>query len=92
MVWQLNPLTILCWKCWDNEWAIFDVGSGQTFQMDTLTAIILMMVEAAACNLPEIRARLGEELLIPNNHELSDAISGILQQLEGTGLIEVTSQ
>lgn len=60
--------------------------------MDTLTAVTLMMVEAAAGTLLQLLSRIGEELLIPNNHELSDAVSGILQQLADTGLIESTLQ
>ena len=88
MAWHLNVLASLHWRCWNNEWAVFDVGSGQTHQMDTLTAVTLMMLEASPVHLPELVSRVAEELLIPCDQELSTALSGALQGLVAAGLIE----
>lgn len=90
MAWHLNGLASLHWRCWDNEWAVFDVGSGQTHQMDTLTAVTLMMVEASPVHLPELASRVAEELLIPRDQELSTALSGVLERLVAAGLIETS--
>lgn len=89
MVWHLNALASLHWRCWDDEWAVFDVGSGQTHQMDTLTAVTLMMVEAVpVVDFPGLVSRVAEELLIPGSQALSDALSAILERLAAAGLIE----
>lgn len=91
MVWQLNALASLHWRCWDDEWAVFDVGSGQTHQMDTLTAVTLMMIEAAPeSDFSGLVSRVAEELLIPGNQALSDALSAVLARLAAAGLIEST--
>lgn len=92
MTWCLNGLTSLHWRCWDEEWAVFDVGSGQTHQMDTLTAVVLMTIEASSLDTSELMSRLAEELLIPHNQELLDTLNGILERLATAGLIESASQ
>lgn len=88
MAWHLNSLASLHWRCWNDEWAVFNVGSGQTHQMDTLTAVTLMMVEASPVDSSELVSRVAEELLIPGNQELSDVLNGILDRLATAGLIE----
>jgi PqqD family protein of HPr-rel-A system len=88
VAWRLNELASLHWRCWDNEWAVFDVGSGQTHHMDTLTAVTLLTVEAGAIDSFELQARVAEELLLPNDLELSTAVSGVLDRLVTAGLIE----
>lgn len=92
MAWHLNPLTSLHWRFWDDEWAVFDVGSGQTHQMDTLTAVVLMTVEVSSVDTSELMSRLVTDLLIPNNQEFSDTLNGILERLVTAGLIESALQ
>lgn len=89
-IWKLNSLASLYWRCWNDEWAVFDVGSGETHQMDTLSAATLMMLEAGAIDLSRLLKLLAEELLLPNSQELSIAVSDILRNLEIAGLIEST--
>ena len=81
----------LKWRCWNDEWAVFDVGSGQTHQMDTLTAATLMIVEAAPASTPELLLQVAGDFLIPSDSILSDLLSVILTRLETTGLIEAES-
>ena len=92
MAWQLNAMASLNWRCWNDEWAVFDLSSGQTHQMDTLTAVTLMMLEAAPANLCGLASRVSEELLIPGDQELSNVLTDILKRLEAAGLIEFASQ
>lgn len=91
VAWQLNPLVSLHWRCWDGEWVVFDVGSGMTHQMDTLTAVTLMMFEDAPAHLEELASSVAQELLIPNNQALADALDGVLGQLVTSGLVGFTS-
>lgn len=60
--------------------------------MNTLTAVTLMTLEGTASTLPELVSRIADELLIPSDKQLSDAVRGILEQLAATGLIESTLQ
>lgn len=91
MAWQLNELASLHWRCWSGEWAVFDVGSGQTHQMDTFTATTLMMLEAGPLDLPALGAQVADELQLPNNAELSSVLINTLEQLVSVGLIESTT-
>lgn len=92
MAWRLNSLASFHWRCWDDGWAVFDVGSGQTHQMDTLTAVVLMTVEVSSVDTSELVSRLVTDLLIPNNQEFSDTLNGILERLVTAGLIESALQ
>lgn len=88
MAWQLNELASLHWRCWNDEWAVFDVGSGRTHQLDTLTAVTLMTIEPAAINHFELASCIAQELIIPNKAELSNALNDVLERLVTAGLIE----
>lgn len=82
----------LSWRCWNDEWAVFDAGSGQTHQMDTLTAATLMIVEAAPASTFDLLSKIAEDFLVPNDSTLSDILMAILTRLETTGLIESVIQ
>lgn len=82
----------LKWRCWNDEWAVFDVGSGQTHQMDSLTAATLMVVEAAPARLVDLLSQVSEDFLIPSDGALPDVLAVILTRLEDTGLIESEPQ
>jgi len=88
VAWHLNTLASLHWRRWDDEWVVFDVGSGQTHQMDTLTAVTLMVVDGTPVPLAELGSRVAAELLIPSSQELFDALNGILHRLVTAGLLE----
>ncbi len=92
VVWHLNELASLHWRCWDGEWVVFDVGSGQTHQMDTLTAATLLTVEACAGDIDRLVSQIANHLAVPDDHELSNAVQGVLERLAATGLIESTLQ
>jgi PqqD family protein of HPr-rel-A system len=89
--WQLNGLVELHWRHWDNEWAVFDVGSGQTHQMDTLIAVTLMVIEAGAIDLPELIALVASELQLTNDSQLSIAITDVLKSLTDIGVLEASA-
>ena len=89
MTWSLNALaSSLHWRRWHDEWVVFDVGSGQTHQMDTLTAATLMMFESGPSDIPRLASQLADELSLPNNPELSTALTGIVERLVAAGLME----
>ena len=71
---------------------VFDVGSGQTHQMDTLTAATLLTLEASAGDIDQLVSRIANELTVPDGRELSNAVQGVLERLAATGLIESTLQ
>lgn len=88
MTWHINSLVQLHWRSWDGAWVVFDVGSGHTHHMNTLSAATLMVLEAGAADLSTLLVLLADELLLPNSQALSVAVTDILGNLETAGLIE----
>ena len=91
LVWNLNALASLHWQCWNNEWAVFDVGSGQTHQMDTLTATTLMMFESGPMDLAALSSQVTADLLIPSSAEINTVLMGTVDHLVAAGLLESVS-
>jgi len=85
---RLNPLMQLHWCQFGDDWVLFEALSGHTHQMDTLTAVTLMTLGRTSVQLPELVSQIAEELELPVNPELSNALSGILERLAAAGLIE----
>lgn len=81
----------LHWRRWDDEFVVFDVGSGQTHQLSPVTAATLMMLETASGDLAELSARVAGELLIAQDVQLTNAVSDALNGLQTVGLIEFVS-
>ena len=92
LIWRLNDLAQLHWRRWDDEWVVFDVGSGQTHQMDTLTAATVMTLEAGPLESAQLTASVAEELLIEAEPSFQHTLSGILDRLSAVGLVEASSR
>jgi len=81
VTWQINALVTLHWRDWNGEWVAFDVGSGQTHQMDTLTATVLMLLETAPASQFDLATLTADALSIPIDHTFSGVLSGILENV-----------
>jgi PqqD family protein of HPr-rel-A system len=89
---RLNPLSELSWRCFDDEWAVFDAGSGQTHQLDAVRAAVLTTIESSPVAAQELRARLQAEFGFSANAELSNSIDAMLQEFIAIGLVELTPE
>jgi PqqD family protein of HPr-rel-A system len=87
MLWHLNPLVDLSWKRWEEEWVVFDSGSGQTHLMDALTAATLMTIEVGEIDFSGLAAQTSETLMINDGPELHKALNDIVNRLVAVGLI-----
>lgn len=90
--WCLNPLASLHWRCWDEEWVLFDAGSGQTHQMDPVAAATLMAIEAGPVSMAELINEVALNLSIEDAAELEEFVLPIVDQLTRLGLIEPSPQ
>lgn len=90
--WFLNPLAALHWRCWDEEWVLFDAGSGQTHQMDPVAAATLMAIEAGPVAMPELISEVALNLSVENAADLEEFVLPIVDQLIRLGLIESLPQ
>ena len=88
-MWRLNPRSGLHYRCWGNEWVVFDVGSGQTHEMDTVSAVCLMYCENGWISLPDIARGVMKDLDLSGTAPLTDSLQTALNQFTGLGLLEL---
>ena len=90
--WALNPLSELRWRRWDDDWVVYDAGSGNTHQMDALSAVTLMCLEGGASDLADLREQVAVELDLAAGEEFARAVQGVVKRLNALGLIEPITQ
>lgn len=91
MFWQLNQLVSLQWRCWDDEFVVFDVGSGETHQLNPITAATLMMLELSPADMDELISRVSHELMLAPDEQLRIAVNEAVHGLQIAGLIVLVS-
>ncbi len=89
-MWRLNPKSSLHYRHWGNEWAVFDVGSGHTHEMDTISAVALMCCENGWIELRQIVSAVMADLELPSDayNSLPPLIKNFLTQLTSLGVLE----
>jgi PqqD family protein of HPr-rel-A system len=86
--WRLNRLTHLHWRRLDDEWVVFDSGSADTHQFDSVSAATLMCFESGPHDLDGLIEVLASELDLPAGERLSSQLESLIEQLSTLGLIE----
>jgi PqqD family protein of HPr-rel-A system len=86
--WQLSPLVSLHLRHWNDEWAVFDAGSGQTHLVDTLTAMALIVLESGASSRKDIEDHVARTFDLPEPSDVSSRLDEIIASLCQLGLIE----
>lgn len=88
--WALNPLVLpLQWRHWDEDWVLFDAGSGSTHRMNAFAAAVLAdLASRGPADSTALAARLADDFELPDEQTLSDALGTLLSQLHHKGLIE----
>ena len=85
---KLNPLIQLHWRQLDDDWLIFEVLSGQTHQIDKVTAAVLMCFEAStALSFAELLVVLAREFDITVADAGASVIASVVDRLAALGLI-----
>ena len=86
---KLNPLIQLHWRLFDEDWLIFEVLSGQTHQIDKVTAAVLMSFEAGkVLSFSELIGVLAREFNIIVDNAGAAPIASVLDRLCALGLIQ----
>ncbi len=88
MTWRLNPSSGLHWRCWDDEWIVFDQGSGQTHLMNPVTAAALMQFDTQCLSFQQLLDKVAADMSVTTSSELASALSSAVEQLVGLGLLE----
>ncbi len=87
-VFRLNPLVQLHWRDFDGDWVLFEALSGQTHQLDAVTAAVLMCFESgASLSRPDLLATLAIDFGITMPATEAAPIWAVLDQLAALGLV-----
>lgn len=76
------------WATWDDEYVIFDEGSGQTHRVDAVRAFVVNRVldgECSATNLVDVLANIPH---LANSFNVEELVENILNELCSHGLVE----
>jgi PqqD family protein of HPr-rel-A system len=86
--WRMNDRTRLHWRQLDDDWMVYDEGSGDTHQLDRISAAALTCLEAEPHDLAGLTEVLASELGLPAGEALASKIESLLEQFGRLGLIE----
>jgi PqqD family protein of HPr-rel-A system len=86
--WELAQGSQLHWKSWDDEFVVFDEGSGDTHLLDPLAAEVLKTLEEAPGDVPSLIARVASRLGIERAPEIERHIRATIQRFHEAGLAE----
>jgi PqqD family protein of HPr-rel-A system len=86
--WRLDPRAELHWRHFDGEWVVFDSGSGDTHQLDAISAAVLMCLESVPQDLDGLSQAIAGELNLANDADLARRIEQLIEQYTRLGLIE----
>lgn len=90
--WKVNPAFPLQWQVWDDEFVVYNTGSGDTHLLDTLAAEVLQSLEIESADLPELIDRVAASLRIEPDSKFSDYLEQLLYDFHKLGLIQRVQQ
>ena len=86
--WRLAEGSSLVWKLWDDEYVVFDQGSGDTHLLDLVAGEVLRVLERQPETAGDLVRRVASALEIEADDALRRHVDQTLGQLHRAGLIE----
>ena len=86
--WRAPSGSLLRWRSWDDEFIVYDSGSGQTHLLDPIAAETLKILEGVSASAHELFQLVAESLQIKPNGELTSYLEKLLPKLERLRLVE----
>ena len=90
--WKVNPKFPLQWQVWDDEFVVYNTGSGDTHLLDPVAAEVLQSLEKKTADLSELAGRVSASIEIEPDSKFSDYLEQLLSDLHKLGLIQRVQQ
>ena len=87
-MWRLSRGSSLIWKAWDDEYVVFNAGSGNAHLLDALTGEVLKGLESVGADAGQLVRALAADLGIDPTDQLERGVDRAIGQLHLAGLIE----
>lgn len=86
--WMAIPGFSLHWQSWDDEFVVYNSGSGDTHLLDPVAAEALQSLQKRPANLSELARNLAESLEIKPDDKLLTYLERLLSDFHRLGLVE----
>jgi PqqD family protein of HPr-rel-A system len=90
--WKVNSEFPLHWRRWDDEFVVYNSGSGDTHLLDPVAAEALQNLEQESADLSELVVRVAASLEIEPDTDFAAYLEQLLSDLYKLGLIERIQQ
>ena len=87
MLFRINPAVGLHWRHWNSDWIVFEIASGNTHQLDELTACALLCLEEGPLHAELLVTEVAAAIHLPEE-EIESALRGAMDQLTRLGLVD----
>ena|SRR3974390_3281385 len=87
-LWQVPP-NRLRWQCWDDEFIVYNVASGQTHYLNNLAKDVLKYFEDEPGTISGLISdiQIGDNIPSPISAPFCDQICALIQEFDSLGLI-----
>ena len=86
--WRALPQAVLYWKVLEDQYVVYNDGSGHTHVLDPIAALLIQQLTDECCETAELVRRLGALLNVDPTEELDAKLEQTLWQLDELGLVE----
>ena len=87
-IWRVPSGFGLHWQSWEDEFVVYNSGSGDTHLFDPIAAKALQSLDKEPASLSELEGRLAASLEIDPDSKLSAYLERLLSDFHRLGLIE----
>ena len=88
MAWKISDGSKLVWKLWDDEYVVFNVGSGDTHLLDSIAAETLGQLERSPAHVSELIHRVSTALEASPSPELAARVEQLVAEFAALGLVD----
>ena len=86
--WRAVPHTDLHWRLLEEQYVVYNSGSGHTHVLDPIAALLVRQLTDRCCETGELVEGMGALLNLEATEELHTKLQQILWQLDELGLVE----
>ena len=87
-VWQVSEGCQFVWQLWDDEYVVFDHGSGSTHFLDVIAGEALQTLVQSPSDVPGLTHSMASRMGIEADSALEQRIRDTLDRFREAGLVE----
>lgn len=87
-VWRITQGSELLWKRLEDDFLVYDTGSGNTHLLDLLSGNILQFIQSCRPTTRDLCAHMDSTRLPPHRNPSSSYLENLLERFQRLGLVE----